>query len=84
MSLQDVATVAEISKAHVWDMEQGHSRNPSIETVCGLARALKADPVTLCSAAIVDNGMAIPIAACDALADVGIKRKKRQKQLAAN
>ena len=56
LSLQDVADAAEISKAHVWELERGKSINPTIETLCKLGIALKTDAVLLCSAAIVDQG----------------------------
>lgn len=36
-SLQQVADAAEVSKAHVWDLEKGRSRNPSFELVRKLA-----------------------------------------------
>ena len=56
LSLQEVADAAEISKAHVWDLERGKSTNPTIETLCKLGGALKTDVSLLCSAAIVDQG----------------------------
>lgn len=37
MSLQDVGTAVDLSKAHVWNLEKGHSDNPSIEVVVKLA-----------------------------------------------
>jgi transcriptional regulator with XRE-family HTH domain len=37
MSLQDVATAVDLSKAHVWNLEKGISENPSIEVVTKLA-----------------------------------------------
>ena len=70
LSLQDVATLAGISKAHVWEMEQGSTINPSIGTLCGLARALKTEPEILCAASITDHGAAICIRSCDALREV--------------
>lgn len=36
-SLQDVANKVEVSKAHVWELEKGRSRNPSFELVRKLA-----------------------------------------------
>ena len=56
LSLQEVADAAEISKAHVWDLERGKAINPTIETLCKLGVALKTDAALLCSAAIVDQG----------------------------
>lgn len=40
LSLQDVASRAGIAKSHVWEIEQGRSRNPTIATTVGIARAL--------------------------------------------
>ena len=37
-SLQQVADAAGVSKAHVWELEKGRSRNPSFELVRALAR----------------------------------------------
>lgn len=39
LSLQAVADRAGLSKSHVWDMEQGRSRNPTVDTAVRLARA---------------------------------------------
>lgn len=36
-SLQAVADKVEMSKAHVWELEKGHSKNPSFELVQKLA-----------------------------------------------
>ena len=56
MSLQDVATAAGLSKAHIWDLERGHSNNPSIETLYKIGTALNMDVMHLCSAAVADQG----------------------------
>jgi transcriptional regulator with XRE-family HTH domain len=40
LSLQEVASRAGIAKSHVWEIEQGRSRNPTIATTVGIARAL--------------------------------------------
>lgn len=37
-SLQSVADAIGVSKAHIWDLEKGHSRNPSFELVQKLAK----------------------------------------------
>jgi transcriptional regulator with XRE-family HTH domain len=66
-SLQDVADVAGITKNHVWDMEQGRSTNPTIETLCGLAKALGVNAETLCYAAIADRGAPLSIHACEVI-----------------
>jgi transcriptional regulator with XRE-family HTH domain len=39
MSLQEVANLAGLSKAHIWEIEQGRG-NPTISTLEGLAAAL--------------------------------------------
>lgn len=39
LSLDEVASRAGLSKSHVWEMEQGRSRNPSVATVRALATA---------------------------------------------
>lgn len=38
LSLQDVADAVEASKAHIWDLESGRAKNPSIELLTKLAR----------------------------------------------
>ena len=40
LSLQEVADRAGITKSHVWEIEQGRSRNPTIATAVGVASAL--------------------------------------------
>lgn len=37
LTLQEVADRASLSKSHVWEMEQGRGRNPTIDTVMRLA-----------------------------------------------
>lgn len=37
-SLQELADAIEVSKAHVWDLEKGRSKNPSFELVQKLAK----------------------------------------------
>lgn len=39
LSLQAVADRAGLSKSHVWELEQGRSRNPTVDTAVRLARA---------------------------------------------
>ena len=36
-SLQDVASAVEVSKAHIWELEKGHTDNPSMALVTRLA-----------------------------------------------
>ena len=40
LSLQAVADRAGLTKSHIWELEQGRSRNPTISTAVSLARAL--------------------------------------------
>ncbi|AEI71141.1 hypothetical protein [EBPR siphovirus 5] len=40
LTLQDVADRTGLSKTHVWELEAGRTRNPSIDTAVRLARAL--------------------------------------------
>lgn len=54
MSLQDVADEAHTSKAHVWCIEKGRSRNPSVELIFGLSVALDCDPCDILKCAIAD------------------------------
>ena len=39
MSLQDVADAVGASKAHIWDLETGRAKNPTIELLIKLAKA---------------------------------------------
>ena len=39
MSLQEVADLAGLSKAHIWEIEQGRG-NPTVSTLEGIAAAL--------------------------------------------
>ena len=41
LSLQDVATAVDISKAHVWNLEKGIASNPSMELVVKLAELFR-------------------------------------------
>ena len=44
LSLDQVAARAGMSKSHVWKIEQGRIRNPTVATVRALARAFGVDP----------------------------------------
>lgn len=46
-SLQDVADAVKVSKAHMWDLETGNSRNPSLELLKNLASHFKVSVATL-------------------------------------
>jgi len=41
LSLQEIAVQVGASKAHIWDLETGRSRNPSMQLLTGIAKALK-------------------------------------------
>jgi len=41
LSLQELADQIGASKAHVWDLEQGKTKNPSLALLTELSRALK-------------------------------------------
>lgn len=47
LSLSKVADRAQITKTHVWEIENGGSDNPTVTTICGLACALETDAVRL-------------------------------------
>jgi len=40
LSLQELADAAGVSKAHIWDLEQNRSKNPSLELLTKLADRL--------------------------------------------
>lgn len=40
MSLQEVANASGFTKSHIWELEQGRSRNPTVGAIHGLAKAL--------------------------------------------
>lgn len=46
-SLQDVADAVGVSKAHIWELEKGRSRNPSFDLVCRLADHFAVTPDVL-------------------------------------
>lgn len=47
MSLQEVAEASGFTKSHVWELEQGRSRNPTVRAVWSLASALGVSPAWL-------------------------------------
>lgn len=47
MSLDDVAKASGFTKSHVWELEQGRSRNPTVRAVWGLSTALGVSPAWL-------------------------------------
>jgi len=44
MSLDDVAAASGFTKSHVWELEKGRSRNPTVRAVWSLAAALGVSP----------------------------------------
>lgn len=47
MSLEDVAISSGFTKSHVWELERGKSRNPTVRAVWGLSKALGVTPAWL-------------------------------------
>lgn len=54
MSLSDVAKATEMTKAHVWALEQGRANNPTIRTLANLSNALNVSLSKLAHAAARD------------------------------
>lgn len=52
MSLQDVADASGFTKSHVWEVEKGRARNPTIGMVAGLSTALGVPFLRLAQAAL--------------------------------
>lgn len=61
-SLQEVADAIGISKAHVWELEKGRSRNPSFDIVQKLADYFGVTPATLTGSAAVPEEEQLQIA----------------------
>ena len=47
MTLQDVADASGFTKSHVWELENGTAKNPTVRAVWSLARALCVSPAWL-------------------------------------
>lgn len=47
MSLEEVGASAGLTKSHVWELETGRSKNPTVRAVWGLSRALGITPANL-------------------------------------
>lgn len=58
LSLQDLANRANLSKAHVWSMEQGVSINPAADMILRLAEALRLPPIQVLNAALTSQRIA--------------------------
>lgn len=52
LSLQDVASRCDMSKIHIWELERGIARNPTVSTLARLAVALGVPYLRLCKAAL--------------------------------
>jgi transcriptional regulator with XRE-family HTH domain len=52
MSLDEVGRAAGLTKSHVWELEQGRARNPTIKAIHGLSIALGVPFVHLSQAAL--------------------------------
>ena len=55
MSLDDVAKASGFAKSHVWELEQGRARNPTVRAVWGIADALGVSPGWLMGLDVNDN-----------------------------
>lgn len=47
LSLDDVAKAAGMTKSHIWELEQGRSRNPTVRAVWSIAAALGTSPADM-------------------------------------
>ena len=52
MSLQGVADASGYTKSHVWELEQGRSRNPTVAMIAALSKALGVPFLRLAQAAL--------------------------------
>jgi transcriptional regulator with XRE-family HTH domain len=52
MSLQEVADASGFTKSHVWEIEQGRSRNPTVAVIAGLSKGLGVPFLRLAQAAM--------------------------------
>lgn len=55
MSLQSVADASGLSKPHIWELEQGRARTPTISAISKLARALGIPFLRLAQAALNES-----------------------------
>lgn len=53
LTLQEVAADAHCTKSHVWEIESGRSKNPTIATVWGLSIALRVPFQTIAASALL-------------------------------
>lgn len=52
LSLQEVASRSGFTKSHVWEIEQGRARNPTVGMIAGLSKALGIPFLRLAQAAL--------------------------------
>jgi hypothetical protein len=52
LSLQDVADASGMTKGHVWEVEAGRSRNPTVKCLYGLSLALGIPFMNVCRSAL--------------------------------
>jgi Helix-turn-helix domain len=52
LSLQEVADAAGMTKSHIWEMEDGRSKNPTVKAIYGLSVALGVPFVAVCRCAL--------------------------------
>ena len=57
MSLDQVAVASGMTKSHVWELEQGRSRNPTVRAVWGIAAALGVTPAYMLGIATDANSI---------------------------
>lgn len=53
LSLEEVAQRAGMSKGHVWDLEQGNARNPTVQACHGISQAIGVPFLVVCAAALL-------------------------------
>lgn len=47
LSLEDVAKAAGMTKSHIWELEQGRAKNPTVRAVWAIAAALGTSPADM-------------------------------------
>lgn len=53
-SLSEAASKANMTKPHIWELEDGRANNPTARTIFCLARAYSVDPMSIAAAAFAD------------------------------
>ena len=57
MTLDQVAAASGMTKSHVWELENGRSRNPTVRAVWGIASALGVTPAYMLGIATDTNSI---------------------------